>query len=388
MKIVLATESYYPNIDGGAVAQHRLVMELSRQGHDVKVIAPGLNFKNIHEKDNGSVIYRPRGITLPLYMNNRYHFSPLPYFYIKKIIKKFKPDIINTCSPYPNSLSAHRVGRLYDIPIVGSVHMLPENMLSPWMHKFYYSKLKAFSWKYLVFYYNRVNLATIPTKTGADMYKEKGLDTDITPISNGVDTKMFNPKNDGAYLRDKFSLPDKKTVIYTGRICAEKNLDVLIHAIPNILKNVDAHFLLCGSGGGYKDQMKQLVKKLEIEDHVTFIDFLSWEDYPNIYSAADVFIMPAEAELQSIVTLEAIACGLPAVVVDRGAVHELVKNDNGFVFPSKNSEVLSEQISKILIDDKLAKQMSRKSLELVKEHNMAFVASKFEKIYEKALDCK
>ena len=98
MKILFTTESYYPIIDGGAIAQHRIVHELIKKGHEVRVIAPAFSFKNIVEDDNGSTIYRPRAFVLPFYMNNKYHFAPFPLRYVKKIIDSFKPDVINVCS--------------------------------------------------------------------------------------------------------------------------------------------------------------------------------------------------------------------------------------------------------------------------------------------------
>ena len=386
MKILFATESYYPNIDGGAIAQRRLVYELVKKGHEVGVVAPGFSFKNSIEQDNGSTIFRTKGVTLPFYMNNTYHFSPLPIFQVKKIIKSFKPDVVDVCSPYPNGGSTLIYAKKYKIPIVGSIHMLPENMLSPFMNSRYYNIMKKYSWAYLVRFFNWVDWATIPTQTGADMYVERGLKTPITPISNGVNTEMFNPKNKGEYLRKQFKIPKENVVLYTGRMSAEKNLDVLMHAIPSVLKEVNAHFLFCGSGGSYKEKMKQMTKTLEVSDHTTFVDFLDWKDYPNIYSLADLFIMPAEAELQSIVTMEAIASGLPAVVVDKGAVPELVSAGNGFLFESGNHKQLAANIVKILCDRKLKKTMSSKSLELIKNHSMEAVGSQFEKVYENLID--
>ena len=94
MKILLATESYYPNIDGGAVAQHNLVQELEKKGHEICVIAPGYSFKNTVEKENKTKIIRTRAVKLPFYMKSRYCFSPFPLFKIGKTIKKFKPDIV------------------------------------------------------------------------------------------------------------------------------------------------------------------------------------------------------------------------------------------------------------------------------------------------------
>ena len=106
MNILFTTESYYPIIDGGAVAQHRIVHALIERGHDVRVIAPGFSFTNKTEEDKGSIIYRPRAFVLPFYMNNKYRVAPFPFFYVKRIIAEFKPDLINVCPPYPNSICA------------------------------------------------------------------------------------------------------------------------------------------------------------------------------------------------------------------------------------------------------------------------------------------
>jgi glycosyltransferase involved in cell wall biosynthesis len=382
MKILFATESYYPNIDGGAVAQHRLVNELTKQGNEVGVLAPNSSFKNSVEQDNGSTIFRLRGMTLPFYMNNKYHFSPFPIFQLNKIIKTFKPDIVDICSPYPIGISTLILAKKYGIPIVGSIHILPENMLSPFLNSPYYNVMRKYSWSYLVYFFNLVDWATIPTQTGANMYIDKGLKTKITPISNGVNTKIFNPNNNGEYLRKKFDIPKENIVLYTGRMSSEKNLDVLVKAIPHVLKEINSHFLFCGSGGGYKQKMKKLTETLHVSDNTTFIDFLDWEDYINIYSLADLFVMPAEAELQSIVTMEAIASGLPAVVVNKGAVPELISSDNGFLFDPKNSEQLANNIVKISLDKKLRNTMSKNSLKLIKKHSMDYVGHQFEKVYE------
>ncbi len=384
MKILFTTESYYPIIDGGAIAQHRIVHELINKGHDVRVIAPSLSFKNTVDPDNGSTIYRPRAFVLPFYMNNKYHFTPFPFFSVKKIIDQFKPDVIDVCSPYPISLCAMTLAKKKHIPLVGSIHILPENILAPFFSSALYPMMVKYTWSYLIYFYNRVDWATVPTQTGAVMYQEKGLKTPLAPISNGVNTAMFKPTNDGEYLRERFNLPEKPLVLYTGRINQEKNVDVLVKAIPLVLKEVDAHFLFCGSGG-LKPEIMKLTKDLGIDSHTTFIDFLDWADYPNIYTLADVFVMPAESELQSIVTLEAIASGVPPIVVNKGAVPELVSAGNGLVFEPKDSNRLATNIITILSDKTLQDTMKQKSLLLSEQHSMSYVGSQYEQVYEKAL---
>ncbi|HER45469.1 MAG TPA: glycosyltransferase, partial [Thermoplasmatales archaeon] len=384
MRILFTTESYYPIIDGGAIAQHRIVHELINKRHDVRVIAPSFSFQNTLEEDNGSTIYRPRAFLLPFYMNDKYHFAPFPLYYVKKIIDRFKPDVINVCSPYPISICAMIWAKKKHIPLVGSIHILPENVLAPFFTSVFYPTMVTYTWSYLVYFYNRVDWATIPTQTGATMYKEKGMTTPVTPISNGVNTILFNPTNNGEYLRERFNLPKKPLVLYTGRINQEKNVDVLIKAIPAVLTEVDAHFLFCGSGG-LKPEMMKLTHELGVQAHTTFIDFLDWADYPNVYTLADVFVMPAESELQSIVTLEAIASGVPPVVVNKGAVPELASAGNGLVFEPKNSSQLATHIITILSDKTLRNTMKNKSLTLSEHHSMQHVGSQYEQVYEKVL---
>jgi 1,2-diacylglycerol 3-alpha-glucosyltransferase len=387
MKILFTTESYYPIIDGGAIAQHRIVHELIKKGHDVRVIAPSFSFKNIVEDENGSTIYRPRAFVLPFYMNNKYHFAPFPFLYVKKIIEGFKPDVINVCSPYPISICAMILAKKNHIPLVGSIHILPENVLAPFFSSSWYPTLVKYIWSYLIHFYNRVDWATVPTQTGAVMYQEKGLKTPVSPISNGVDTELFKPTNKGEYLRKRFNLPEKPLILYTGRINQEKNVDVLVKAIPLVLKNVDAHFLFCGSGGLKPDMMK-LTQQLGVDTHTTFIDFLDWADYPNIFTLADVFVMPAESELQSIVTLEAIASGVPPVVVNKGAVPELASAQNGLVFEPQDSNQLANNIITILYDKQLRDTMKKNSLKLSEQHSMNTVGIQYEQVYEKVLSLR
>ena len=213
-----------------------------------------------------------------------------------------------------------------------------------------------------------------------------GLKKKITPISNGLKTEIFNPNKNGEYLRKKFNLPKKNIVLYTGRINEEKNLEVLIKAISYVVEQVDVHFLICGEGGKYKQMLINLAKKLNVYDHTTFTGFLDWKDYPNIYNIADVFVIPSESELQSIVTMEAVASGLPVVVVNKGALPELANMNNGFVFEPKNSKQMAEYIDKILSNEKLKKTMGENSLRLIKKHSMVSVAYQFEKTFEKVIN--
>jgi len=148
-----------------------------------------------------------------------------------------------------------------------------------------------------------------------------------------------------AATRNKFNLPDKRTVLYLGRIDKDKSIEVLVRAIPDVLRKIDAHFVITGTGGEL-DNMKSLVLELEIDSAVTFIGFVEHNspDFVGLYKNASLFAIPSTIETQSLVTLEAMSAGLPIVAARAGALPELVHNGkNGYLFAPGNSRQCAGQ---------------------------------------------
>jgi glycosyltransferase involved in cell wall biosynthesis len=387
MRILFATESYHPNIDGGAVAQGNLVRQLSLHGHHVGVIAPSSTFKNYEEKHEDATIFRIAGVTLPIY--REYKFSPFPLRRVKRIIDNFRPNVVNVNSPYPIGLSALYYARKKGIAVVGLNCTQPENMfMAVSRTSFVFNFLNHLGWLHLIRFYNGCDYVTSPTKTGVNILKRNGLKVDASPITNGIDLKIFNPKNDGSKLRKLYSIPDKPVVLYTGRISGEKRLDVLIRAIPLVLEKLDVHFVIAGDGREAMS-IRDLATKLNVRNNVTFTGFIDWKDFPNIYKIADLFAIPSEAELQSIVTMEALASGLPVVATNKDALPELAHDaQNGYLFEPGNAEDMAAKIIAILSDDNLRKRMGARSLEIIQEHSLEKVGFQYEKVYREVINRK
>ncbi len=385
MRVLLATESYYPNIDGGAVARRNLAVRLKRKGHDVAVVAPGFRPRNYMEEIDGITVFRVRGRTLPMYTD--YKFCVFPLREVKRVIDTFEPDIIDINTPYQIGMAALSYAKKKGIPTVGTVHVQPENWLMfVSKTKFLFRVFEKGAWLYLTNFFNRCDYVTSPTPTAVKMLKDNGLTAHTTAISSGTNLDVFNPTNNGEYLRERFSIPNKPVVLYTGRISGEKRLDVLIEAMPDILTKVDAHFVICGEGRE-KESLEAQVTRMGLSEHVTFTGFLSDGEFPDIYAIADVFVIPSESELQSIVTLEALASGLPVIAACKDALPELVENPgNGLLFEPGNSRELAENITTILSSRDLKTNMGKRSLEIVQEHSIERTTAKFETLYKETID--
>jgi glycosyltransferase involved in cell wall biosynthesis len=383
MRVVIATESYWPNIDGGALAQRRLARELSSRGHEVSVIAPGRSFRNYVEKDDGTAIYRMRAVTFPLYKD--YKVSTFPFNQVRKRLAALRPDVVHVHNPYAIGRAALSVARKARIPVVGSNHIMPENLFQAVSSaRFAYDFLRDAGWKFITDFYNQCDVTISPTETARRLLVDNGLAGESAVVSNGVDLSTFRPGLDSVSLRQRHGIPGVPTVLYTGRLSGEKQLEVLLDAVPSVIDSVDAHFVVCGSGRE-RARLEEYAAEKGLARDVTFTGFIPDADFPKTYSMASVFAMPSEAELQSVSTLEACASGLPVVAADCGALPELVKNGrNGFLFPRHDSDALAERLVSVLKSNARQRRMGRESLRVARPHEMARVVKKFERVYEKA----
>jgi len=91
--------------------------------------------------------------------------------------------------------------------------------------------------------------------------------------------------------------------------------------------------------------------------------------------------------LQSIVTMEAMASGLPVVAVNAMALPELVHDgENGYLFSDGDSQMLAEKVIVILSNHPMRAQMSKKSLEIIKDHDINKIIEKYESIYNEIVN--
>lgn len=388
MRILIATDTYHPSVNGAAYFTYRLANILAKNGHDVFVMCPSQSFTNTVSNDDGVIVYGIRSIHIPVYKNFR--ISPLIFSKktIQMAVKEISPDIIHIQNHFMIGKRVAIFGKKLGIPVIGTNHFMPENLV----HYFYLPKiaekwLKNFGWRQCIKVFEQLDFVTTPTKTAADLLKKVGFSKDIMPISCGIDLQRFKPTNDGSYLKERYSIPkDKQVLLYVGRMDKEKRIDVILQAMSDILRAVNVHLVLAGMGKE-KQKLEALVEKLGIQKTVSFTGFVPDNDLQNIYKVADLFVIAGIAELQSIVTMEAMASGLPVVAVNAMALPELVHNgENGYLFVDGDSQLLARKVITILSDKKLSTQMSQKSLEIIKAHDINKIIKKYESLYNEIVN--
>lgn len=385
MKILFGTDLFYQNTSGSANFIQGLAKGLVANGHQVFVIAPSRTFNNTVNQEGDITIYGIRSVVIPemIYPSNFRIPITAGSNKIRDILEEINPDVINIQDHFMIGSKVAKEGKKLGIPLVGTNHFMPENFIHYlYPPKFAKRLVKNLAWKAFTRVYRHLDLITVPTVTAADLIKELGLKNPIIPISNGVDTKKFNPKNNGDYLKRQYKIPNSKPVIlFVGRLDKEKHIDVLLKAFSKILAFTQATLVIAGKGTE-RANLTKLTKRLKINKHVIFTGFVPDKDLPSLYRIADVFAIASIAELQSIATMEAMASGLPVVAAKVVALPELVhEGKNGYLFDVGDFAVFGDRIRQIITNPSLKKKMSEYSLRIVKVHDIKRTVANYEKAY-------
>ena len=186
----------------------------------------------------------------------------------------------------------------------------------------------------------------------------------MVKIAPGIDTDHFSPQ-DARELRKELGLTEKKVIVSVGRLVHRKGQDVLIEAMPAIIKEVpQAHILMIGEGP-YRSYLENRVKSLGIQERVTFIGRIQYADLPRYICAGDVFVMPSRSRLAGleveglgIVYLEASACGLPVIAGNSGGAPDAVlEGETGLVVDGTKKEDVAAATIALLLDADRSKAM-------------------------------
>jgi len=387
LKIIIGTESFPPNISGVAVAAHFLAKSLADEGHQVWVIAPSPNRTQFEEEDpSGFRIFRLRSVGNPF--RKGFRATLWPGKAVWHLVGHIKPDVIHLHDPVAICKNLLKAGRAQGIPVVVTNHFSLEYLLSyvPSLKPLHPIFRRLLS-RHLARFYNRCDYVLCPTETVKESLRAMGVTSPIEAISNGVAVERFYAYQPPQALRLKYHLPDNRLVLYVGRIDRDKSLEVLLEAIPRVVQETNAHFVLVGDGT-VLGKLKSSVEKNSLERFVTFLGSIDHdsESLPGIYQISSVLVIPSAVESQSIVTLEAMASGLPIVAARGGALPELVKDGvNGYLFEPQDARAAADGLIGILKDSALARKMGRESLKTVAAHRTEESFRKTKRTYEEVI---
>jgi glycosyltransferase involved in cell wall biosynthesis len=209
----------------------------------------------------------------------------------------------------------------------------------------------------------------------------------ITVVWLAPNARVYRPLNPAeiAKVRGRLQLPER-FILFAGTLEPRKNVAGLLRAY-RLLRDRNARspdLILAGSRGWLFDETRALIDELRLREHVRWIDSPSDGDLAALYSAATIFVLPSHYEGFGLTVLEAMACGAPCVISDRGSLPEIAGGAAKEVDPDDILE-LAEALAGVLNDVQLQQQLRRKGLERAAQFSWERCASETLDVYHQVL---
>jgi glycosyltransferase involved in cell wall biosynthesis len=378
LRILIGADTFAPDVNGAARFAERLAAGLVERGHDVHVMAPAASrkhgtWKEVHE---GQELTAHRLYSWRWYPHDWLRFA-LPWRIKQnaaRVLDQVKPDVVHFQSHLVVGRGLSIEAEKRGIRIIGTNHFMPENMLEfTLIPKAWQDWAVGLAWKAARRTFGRAESVTTPTRRAADFLERFTGLRGVHAISCGIDAHNYFPN---------WQPRTENRIIFVGRVTGEKQIDVLLRAVTLLPAELDVKVEIVG-GGDQKRNLEHLASELGIADRVTFTGYVTDEELREAYHRASVLAMPSIAELQSIVTMEAMASALPVVAANAMALPHLVHDgENGYLFAPGSADDLAAKLRQVLEaapDDYRA--MKEASLRFIATHDIQRTLSTFENLY-------
>lgn len=368
MKVLEATDFYYPWIAGPAPLIRNLADGLTVRGHEVIIACPSPT-GSPYEEEPSPCRHRVRTWPSPFGYHLRVGFPAVDMW---RLVKLWRPDVVHIHHPFPISLAALLAARSHNVPVVATNHTIPGCALFGIKGSLLFKPANALLSAHIRLVLSRADMVTTPTRTAASMLKDLGFTGQVRAISNGVDTERFRPS-----AEKKEPIP---TILYTGRLDDDKDMNTFVDAVPHVLSRVNAFFRIGGEGTD-RARLERRVADLGVTHAVRFTGYVGDGELSAVYRTAHLYAISSRVELQSISTLEAMASGLPVVAVNDGALPELVTSHvNGLLSPPGDPRAFAGAIVSILQDDAMARRMGLASRMAAERHSVKEMITQYQSL--------
>ena len=346
MKILYLIQRFLPYIGGAENHLHQIARRLP-SNYETSIITFGPHSQK----------YQVSKIPVRSYQGFRIHwgtgFTTLSHGMLKDLLR-MKPDIIHAHTyGFAHTDLASFIGKMKNIPVVVTTH---------------YDRSKADEVSKLLLrelYDNIIGRMTlsIANKILAVTNYEKNFlvskfylnDEKISVVPNGVEVDKFWNLPDPQAIISRYGLQKSRVALFVGRIERKKGIQYLLRAAPKIVSEFpDFKILLVGPDWGYRNELKKIAKRINIENIVIFAGPLKELDLLKAYNLSEFTILPSLGEATGLTILESMAAGRPIVASRLPTIAEFVIHEkDGMLFEPGNPEKLANSIISLMSNQKL-----------------------------------
>jgi len=355
-----------PKVDGVSKTAYLTTRYLQATGREVLVFAPDIAPTHIGPS---KVIPMP-SIGVRVAPETR---IALPNIWINRHLEEFQPDLIHLFSPALLSVSGMLAGRRRRIPVIANY----QTDIPTYANHYGLSLFAHASRDWLRFIHNRSHLTLVPSNHTLSQLQKAGYKR-LKRWARGVNTTHFTPERRSDEWRGRL-LNGRDTnsliAIYVGRLANEKRIDLLLQTA-----RTSGIALTIIGDGARRDELETLFAGTGTH----FMGYQFGEDLANAYASADLFMFPSPSETFGQVVQEAMASGLPAVVINQGGVVDLVQEgETGYICPPEPAAFAAA--AEYLRDNSdLRAKMAHQARQYAEAHPWSAIMAQLEAYYAEA----
>jgi glycosyltransferase involved in cell wall biosynthesis len=307
VRIAFVTETWQPAVNGIVTRLECTARELRRAGHEVLILAPGSSQASSGDIDVRTV----PAVGLPFVYGGQPWGLPLPR--TRRLLGGFEPDVVHAVSPVLLGWSGVIFARARGLPLVCSYH----THVARYAHFYGLGFMERPVWALMIQAHLLAHVNLAASEAARAELEAQGV-PDVRVWRGGVDLDRFHPRRADPAMRARLTdgRPDRKLILYVGRLAAEKGVERLR---PLADPSAHSHLAMVGDGPARSE-----LEATFASAPATFVGTLSGAELAAAYASSDLFVFPSTTDTLGLVLLEAMSSGLPVLAARSPASAELV----------------------------------------------------------------
>lgn len=376
LHIAQFTNTYFPVVSGVVRSVSHFHRALTEMGHNVFVFAQ--HASDYEDKD--PFIFRYPSLDLPL---QNYPLTIPMSGFIDKLLPSLKLNVIHAHHPTLLGQVAAKKATEFGIPLIFTHHTryqeyshyiaLPQELVKDVIER------------WLAEYMSQCQHIIVPSESIQHMLAETyGITDRVTVLPTGIDLTPYETA-DSSLIRNQKQWGTDKVLMSIGRLAEEKNWSTLLKAVQLVMNQQSNIRLVILGDGPLREDLKAQAEELGIANRVEFTGIVPFDAIPGYLKSADLFCFASITETQGLVTLEALAAGLPVVAVDASGTRDVVEDGVEGLLTANDSLALSKALERILNDKTLYHQFQQNTKAKAQKFDLKTLSLQLVEVYHQAI---